>query len=50
MIVFMLRLTHAACQAFQGMRERLDVARETYGMARDEWQGRVSADLAALRR
>jgi hypothetical protein len=27
----------------------LDVARETYGMARDEGQGRVSAGLAALR-
>lgn len=25
------------------------VPRETYGMARDEWQGRVSAGLAALR-
>jgi len=31
------------------MRERLDVARETYGKARDEGQGRVSAGLAALR-
>jgi hypothetical protein len=45
-------VTHAARQArmvFQEMRERLDVARETYGMARDEGQGRVSAGLAALR-
>lgn len=45
-------VTHAARQArmaFQDMRERLDVARETYGMARDEGQGRVSAGLAALR-
>ena len=45
-------VTHAARQArmaFQDMRERLDVARETYGMARDEGQGRVSASLAALR-
>ena len=45
-------VTHAARQArmaFQDMRERLDVARETYGMARNEGQGRVSAGLAALR-
>jgi hypothetical protein len=45
-------VTHAARQArmaFQDMRERLDVARETYGIARDEGQGRVSAGLAALR-
>lgn len=35
--------------AFQEMRERLDVAREVYGMARGEGQGRVSAGLAALR-
>ena len=45
-------VTHAARQvrmAFQDLRERLDVARETYGMARDEGQGRVSAGLAALR-
>jgi hypothetical protein len=35
--------------AFQEMRERLDVAREAYGAARDEGQGRVSAGLAALR-
>ena len=45
-------VTHAARQAraaFQDMRERLDVARETYGAAREEGQGRVSAGLAALR-
>ena len=45
-------ITHAARQArmaFQDMRERLDVARETYGMAREEGQARVSAGLAALR-
>lgn len=45
-------VVHAARQArmmFQKMRERLDVARETYGAARDEGQGRVSAGLAALR-
>jgi hypothetical protein len=45
-------VTHAARQArmaFQDMRERLDLARETYGMAREEGQGRVSAGLAALR-
>jgi len=45
-------VVHAARQArmaFQEMRERLDVARETYGIARDEGQGRVSAGLSALR-
>ena len=45
-------VVHAARQAraaFQEMRERLDVARETYGLARDEGQGRASAGLAALR-
>jgi hypothetical protein len=45
-------VVHAARQArmaFQEMRERLDVARETYGLAREEGQGRVSAGLAALR-
>ena len=45
-------VVHAARQAraaFQDMRERLDVARETYGMAREEGQGRVSAGLVALR-
>ena len=35
--------------AFQDMRERLDLAREAYGLAREEGQGRVSAGLAALR-
>ena len=45
-------VVHAARQAravFQDMRERLDIARETYGLAREEGQGRVSAGLAALR-
>jgi hypothetical protein len=45
-------VVHAARQAraaFQDMRERLDVAREAYGAAREEGQGRVSAGLAALR-
>ncbi len=45
-------VVHAARQAqmaFQEMRERLDMAREAYGAARDEGQGRVSAGLAALR-
>jgi hypothetical protein len=45
-------VVHAARQAraaFREMRERLDIARETYGMAREEGQGRVSAGLAALR-
>jgi hypothetical protein len=45
-------VVHAARQArmaFQEMRERLDVARETYGLAREAGQGRVSAGLAALR-
>ena len=45
-------VVHAARQAreaFRDMRERLDVARETYGIAREEGQGRVSAGLAALR-
>jgi hypothetical protein len=45
-------VVHAARQArmaFQDMRERLDVAREVYGAARGEGQGRVSAGLAALR-
>jgi hypothetical protein len=31
------------------MRERLDIARETYGAEREAGQGRVSAGLAALR-
>lgn len=46
------RAVHAARQAramFRDMRERLDMARETYGAAREEGQGRVSAGLAALR-
>ncbi|MGC1504177.1 MAG: MobQ family relaxase [Sulfitobacter sp.] len=45
-------VVHAARQArmaFQEMRQRLDVAQETYGAAREEGQGRVSAGLAALR-
>ena len=45
-------VVHAARQArevFAEMRERLDVARETYGTAREEGRGRVSAGLAALR-
>ncbi|WP_281859099.1 MobQ family relaxase [Litoreibacter halocynthiae] len=45
-------VVHAARQArmaFQEMRERLDLAREVYGAARDEGQGRVSAGLVALR-
>ena len=45
-------VVHAARQAreaFRDMRERLDLARETYGIAREEGQGRVSAGLAALR-
>lgn len=41
--------TRQARAAFQYMRERLDIARETYDMAREEGQGRVSAGLAALR-
>jgi MobA/MobL family len=46
------RAVHAARQArvmFREMRERLELARETYGLAREEGQGRVSAGLAALR-
>ncbi|WP_282063920.1 MobQ family relaxase [Roseobacter litoralis] len=35
--------------AFRDMRERLELAREIYGTAREEGQGRVSAGLAALR-
>ena len=45
-------VVHAARQAraaFREMRERLDIARETYGAKRDAGQGRVSAGLAALR-
>src|SRR6056297_961517 len=43
---------HAARQAraaFREMRERLELARETYGIEREAGQGRVSAGLAALR-
>ena len=45
-------VVHAARQAraaFREMRERLDIARETYGAEREAGQGRVSAGLAALR-
>ncbi len=45
-------VVHAARQAraaFREMRARLELARETYGTAREEGQGRVSAGLAALR-
>ncbi|KEP68135.1 molybdopterin-guanine dinucleotide biosynthesis protein MobA [Thioclava dalianensis] len=45
-------VVHAARQAreaFRDMRERVELARETYGIAREEGQGRVSAGLAALR-
>ena len=45
-------VVHAARQAraaFRDMRERLEIARETYGVERDAGQGRVSAGLAALR-
>ena len=45
-------VVHAARQAraaFREVRERLDIARETYGAERDAGQGRVSAGLAALR-
>ena len=45
-------VVHAARQAravFTEMRERLDLARETYGAEREAGQGRVSAGLAALR-
>ena len=34
---------------FVEMRERLELARETYGLAREEGHGRVAAGLAALR-
>jgi hypothetical protein len=43
---------HAVRQAkamFAEMRERLELARETYAEAREEGQGHVSAGLAALR-
>ena len=45
-------VVHAARQAraaFRELRERLDIARETYWAERDAGQGRVSAGLAALR-
>lgn len=46
------RAVQAARQAramFREVRERLELARDTYGLARGEGQGRVSAGLAALR-
>lgn len=46
------RPVHAARQArtmFREMRERLELARDTYGLACDGGQGRVSAGSAALR-
>ncbi|WP_419739516.1 MobQ family relaxase [Ruegeria sp.] len=46
------RAVHAARQAralFVDMRERLELARGTYGAEREAGQGRVSAGLAALR-
>ena len=45
-------VVHAARQAraaFREMRERVEIAREIYGVERDTGQGRVSAGLAALR-
>ncbi|WP_281985535.1 MobQ family relaxase [Thalassorhabdomicrobium marinisediminis] len=45
-------VVHAARQAraaFRELRERLDIARETYGIEREAGHGRVSAGLAALR-
>ena len=45
-------VVHAARQAreaFAEMRARLELARETYGLAREEGRDRVSAGLAALR-
>lgn len=45
-------VVHAARQAraaFREMRERVEIAREIYGVERDAGQGRVSAGLAALR-
>ena len=45
-------VVHAARQAraaFRDMRERVEIARETYGAKREAGQGRVSAGLAALR-
>ena len=46
------RAVHAARQAramFRDMRERLELARDSYGAAREEGHGRVSAGLVALR-
>ena len=43
---------HAARQAralFAEMRERVEIARDAYGIAREQGEGRVSAGLAALR-
>ncbi|MGR3749143.1 MobA/MobL family protein, partial [Paracoccus sp. (in: a-proteobacteria)] len=43
---------HAARQAralFAEMRERVEIARDAYGIAREKGEGRVSAGLAALR-
>jgi len=45
-------VVHAARQtraAFREMRERVEIARETYGIEREAGEGRVSAGLAALR-
>ncbi|MFV1681983.1 MobQ family relaxase [Phaeobacter sp. JH20_14] len=45
-------VVHAARQArmaFREMRERVELARDTYGAEREAGQGRVSAGLAALR-
>ncbi|WP_386172356.1 MobQ family relaxase [Sulfitobacter sp. R86518] len=45
-------VVHAARQAraaFREMRERVEIAREIYGVERDAGQGRVSAGLTALR-
>ena len=45
----MVHASRQARAAFREMRERLDIARETYGIEREAGQGRVSAGLAALR-
>ncbi|MEM9670823.1 MAG: MobQ family relaxase [Pseudomonadota bacterium] len=45
-------VVHAARQAraaLRDMRERVEIARETYGIEREAGEGRVSAGLAALR-
>ncbi|WP_299648433.1 MobA/MobL family protein [uncultured Tateyamaria sp.] len=44
-----VRAARQARAALREMRERLDIARETYGIEREAGQGRVSAGLAALR-